>query len=359
MDRSTKNRLLREATDKPGRLLTHEKFWKLELWPYYLRRCDDLLFDNPHTGLDFSKPAPELATKIALRHPTANGAEMHLSGYSMLASGFRRTGDLGRSEEAFRLAREHLAGASPKALADHLRRYAYLRIFQQDPACFPIVDEAITINRMSGNLVTRHALGECLICRGRAYFVFEKQGEAFADYTAALNHVSIKIDEKPHYCVLHNLTVWCEKYGTDEQLDEAYENLKAALGLLGNWWGSPYPKLKLRWLLGIIDRRRGIYGRSEFVLIDVRKGLTKLKLPYEVGMISIDLALLYLKTGQLRKIGPLIKETAATFRRIGADEAANEALDILRRANQLNEPLLERVREMFFNLAQPIPVIST
>ncbi len=359
MDRSTKNRLLREAAEHPGRLLTHEKFWKLEFWPHYLRRCDDLLFDNPRTGLDFCKPAPELATKIASRYPTANGAEMHLLGHSYVGGGYRRNDDFRSAKEAFRLAREHLDGASPKALAEHLRRYAYLLIFQQDPVCFSTIDEAITINRMSGNLVTRHALGECLICRGRAFFVFEKQGEAFADYTAALSHVSLKIDIKPHYCVLHNLTVWCVKYGTDAQLDEAYNNLKAALGLLGNWWGSPYPKLKLRWLMGIIDSRRGVSGRAEFVLIDVRKGSVKLKLPYEVGMISIDLALLYLKTGQHRKIGPLIKETAATFRRISADEAAKEALDILRRSKQLNEPLLERVREMFFSLAQPIPSIAT
>ncbi|MCP3962146.1 MAG: hypothetical protein GY719_30250 [bacterium] len=358
MDRSTKNRLLREAAENPGLLLTREKFWKLELWPHYLRRCDDILFNDPRAGLNFCKPAPQLAAKIAERHPSANGADLFLLGYSYQASGYRRNDDLGRAEEAFRLARNHTDGASQKALAEHLRRYAYLRIFQQDPACFAIIGEAITINRMRGNLVTRHALGECLICRGRAYFVFGKQGDAFADYTAALNHVSLKIDPKPHYCVLHNLTVWAVKYGTDKQLDQAYENLKAALGLLGNWWGSPYPKLKLRWLMGIVDGRRGVSGRAEFVLIDVRKGLVKLKLLYEVGMISIDLALLYLKTRQHQKIAPLVKATAATFRSIGANAAANEALDIWRQAERLDEELLLEVREMFFAQAQPIPTIA-
>ncbi len=357
MDRSTKNRLLREARQEPGVLLKNKKFWKMELWPHYLRRCDDLLFNDPRAGLDLCKPAPQLAAKIAASTPSANGADLLLLGYSYLAGAYRRNDDFGRAEEAFSLAREHTDSASAKALAEHLRRLAYLRIFQQDPECFPIIDEAITINKR-GSLVTRHALGECLICRGRAFVVFNQHGRSFQDYTAALNHVSIKIDPKPYYCVLHNLTTWCVEYGTDEQLDAAYDNLKAALELLGSWWGSPYPKLKLRWLLGIINMRRGVFGRAEFVLIDARTGLIKLKLPYEVGMISIDLALLYLRQGQFQRIGPLLQETAATFRRIGAEAKAVEALAVWRQAEALDEELLIKTRELFFSQAQPMPTAT-
>lgn len=252
MDRSYRNRLLREAVEDPSRLLRREKFWKLELWPHYLRRCDDIVFADPAAGLELSKPAPQFAARIAENSPDASGPDLMLLGYSYRASAYRRVDDYGRAEEAMEEASRFRDSASPKALAEHLRRLAYLRLFQRDPECFPIVEEAINIHRR-GNLVNRHTLGECLICRGRAYVEFNQHGKSFADYTAALNHVSIKIDGKPYYCALHNLTNWFVIYGTDAELKIAYENLKPALVLLNTVWGRPYPKLKLRWLIAVVE----------------------------------------------------------------------------------------------------------
>ncbi len=188
--------------------------------------------------------------------------------------------------------------------------------------------------------------------------MFNRHGESFDDYTAALNHVSIKIDPKPYYCVLHNMAGWAVEYGTDEQLQTAYANLKAALGLLASWFGSAFPKLKLRWLMAVIDMRLGAFGRAQEILIDVRQGLADFRLGYEVGTISIDLALLYLRTGQTDRIGPLLRETTAIFRRIGVEAKAQEALSAWRQAERLDEPLLLMVREMFYTEAKPIPTIA-
>ena len=69
MDPSYRSRLLRQAVDEPAKLLAREKFWRLELWPYYLRRCDDVVFTDPRAGLAFSEPAPEYAAKIAEGKP--------------------------------------------------------------------------------------------------------------------------------------------------------------------------------------------------------------------------------------------------------------------------------------------------
>ena len=83
--------------------------------------------------------------------------------------------------------------ASPQALAEHLRRLAYLHMVQGRPECFPVIDEAIAIHKR-GRLVHRHQLGECLLCRGHAYCEFDRPGKGLEDLSAALNHVSIKVD---------------------------------------------------------------------------------------------------------------------------------------------------------------------
>ncbi len=357
MDRSYRNRLLREAVQNPRQLTTRAKFWKLELWPHYLRRCDDILFVDPRAGLALTEPAPDLAAKIAEANPGVNGADLMLLGYSYLGGAYRRVGDYVKAEEVYRDARKFRDSASPKALAEHLRRLAYLHMFQSRPECFAVIDEAIAIHKR-GSLVHRHELGECLLCRGHAYFEFGQPGKSLEDLSAALNHVSLKIDPKPYYAALHILVDWAVVYGTDEELRVAYDYLKPALVMLNTIWGRPFPKLKLRWLIAVVEARLGHHARAEEVYLEVRKGLLKLGLVYEVGMISIDLGFLYLAQGRHLELRALIHETAAIFRRIGVETKAQEALDLWRQAEDVTEELLKNVREVFFSHANPMPSIA-
>ncbi len=115
MERRTRNRLLSDATAEPSQRGRRKKFWKLECWPHYLRRCDDVLFNDPPAGLVLTKPAPALAAKLAAKYPTANGADLLLLGHSYLGGAFRRNDDVRNAEEAFGLAGAHTDDASPKA----------------------------------------------------------------------------------------------------------------------------------------------------------------------------------------------------------------------------------------------------
>ena len=354
MDRSYKNKLLREATRNPGAVAERAKFWKLECWPYYLRRCDELLYDNPQVGLAFTRPAPALAARIDHASPGANGADLLILAYSYLGGAYRRTDDYSKAEETFKKAQTYRDSASPKALAEHLRRLAYLRICQKNAACFDIISEAIAIHKR-GNLVCRHALGECLVCRGHAYVEFGQHGKSFDDWSAALNHLSFKIDDKPWYCALHNLATWAADHGTAEQLETAHANLKPALTLLYTYRGRAFAKLKLRWLMAVIDTRLGRLERAEAVYLEVRDGLVKLELAYEIGMLQVDLGLLYLDQGRRAELAPLARETAAIFRRIGVEAKVQEALELWRQAEEIDTALLDRVRGAFARQAAPRP----
>ena len=346
MDRSHRSKLLREAVEHPDRLLTRRKFWKADLFPYFVRRCDDLLYDDPHAGLAVAKYAPKYAAKVAEANPGTNGADFMLLAFSLLGSAYRRTDDLDSADGEFQAAEPYKNSASPKALAEHLRRLAYLRLCQHDAECFEIIIEAIAIHKR-GNLVHRHELGECLLCRGHAYFEFKQPGKSLEDLSAALNHISLKIDSKAWNCALLNLAVWAVEYGTDKQLENALDNLKPAMAMLHTYRGRPVFKLKLRWLIALVDARLGAVGIAEITYLEVRRRLVEMNLAYEVGMVQIDLALLYLGQGRHVEIKPLARETAAIFRRIGAEDKAQEALEVWRRAKVVDIDLLKRVRGMF------------
>lgn len=354
MDRRYLNRLLREATKDPSLLTKRKKFWKLDFWSHYLPRCNDLLFRDPAEGLELTKPAPQLAARIAEINSKASGPDLMLMAYSYLGSAFRACGDLKSSEGAFEEAQEYRHNASPKVLAEHLRRLAYLRIIQHRPEVFPLVEEAIAIHKR-GNLVNRHELGECLLCRGHGYFAFGQPGESLEDWSAALNHISIKVDSKSYYSTLHNLAIWAAEHGTIRQLQTTFENLQPAFTILNAYWDRSLAKLKFRWLIALLHARLGAHGRAEEVFGDVRTRLIEQNLVYEVGMVSIDLALLYLQQDRLGKLEALVRETVNIFQHLRVEAKAQEALDIWRRASKPTEDLLKNVRQIFAQQTHPMP----
>ncbi len=65
-----------------------------------------------------------------------------------------------------------------------------------------------------------------------------------ADWTAALNHLSLKKGHIPYYAALHNLAVWAAHHGTPQELEDALENLKPALSLLNTYRERHFAKYK-------------------------------------------------------------------------------------------------------------------
>ncbi len=360
MDRHYAMKLLREAMRHPERLVHREKFWRPRLFDHYLRRIDDLLFRTPGRGLALARHAPAYAARVAAARPEVSGPVLQLRAHAHLGSAFRATGRYDEAGEAFREALKYETSAPAPIIADLYRRLAYLRLVQHDPECFMMIEKALSIHKL-GNLVDRHGLGECLACRGHAFYEFGQPGKSLNDLTAALNHLSLKEDPKPYYAALHNLTTWAVDHGTVTQLVAAQANLEPALSLLNSYYRRHFIKHKFRWLMAIVDRRLGHDGAAEFALAEVQAGMTRLGLPYEVGAVMIDRTELYRKQGRLNRIRPLAEEAAGVFRRLGVEAKAQEALDLLRRADEpeITEGLLQQVRSVFMSCADPMPAPAT
>ncbi len=98
------------------------------------------------------------------------------------------------------------------------------------------------------------------------------------------------------------------------------------------------------------------------MFLEVRKGLVKMGLAYEVGMVSIDLAALYLDQGRHSEVEALVRETAVLFRRLGVERQAQEALDLWRQADIREvraDGFLERLRELFAQCTEAMPAPAT
>ncbi len=354
---STRNRLLREAQADPNALLTRPKFWKPPFWPHYLRLCDDVLFDDPVTGLALTRPAPELAATICKQHPTeVNAADLMIEAHSYLAGAFRRNDDLQTAADTFTHASNYTDRASPSALAQYLRRLAYFRIVTQDTECFPLIEEGLAIYKI-GNLVKRHGIGEMLLCRGLAYTAFGQHYRAFDDWAAALHHIDVKLDPKPWYCAIHSLALNALEHDTDrELLKVARDNLESAQRGLKSFLSTRlFAALKSRWAIALIDDQLGAERHAEFELLDVRRRLADLGLTIEVGWLSIDLARMFLRQGRREDLKALTQQTVEIFTKLEVEPKAQEALTLWHQADAVDDRLLQRVRKRFYAQAKAIP----
>lgn len=358
MDSHYAAKLLRMAQKDPPRLTRQRKFWKPEFFPFYLRRCDDLLWERTDEGLEFTRQAPALAERIAESKPTVtNGADLMILAHSYLGGAFRRIEDYPSAEHQFAKAGNYRKHASPKALAEYLRRYAYLCIFEHRLDAFEAINEAIAIHKQ-GNLVHRHQLGECLLCRGHAYQEFDQLGKCLDDLTASLNHISLTEDPKVYYCALYNnLSVVADAEGSDEEFEDAIANLKPARLALNGYRHRQFAKYGIRWLMAVIEAKLGNFGSAEVVLRQVREGFERLKLPYDFGILQIDLALIYLAQGRRQEIRQLVQQTAQLFRSLGKEANTENALDLWRQTftQKVTQTSLKEARDRFFRRKQPIP----
>ncbi len=361
MDRHYAMELLREAIRHPGRLITRAKFWKPELFEHFLERCNELSFRVPREGLALAEHGPAYAARVAAANPECSGPVLLLQAHTYLGSAYRRVCDYERAEAVFRKALQYRVHAPGPVVAELYLRLAYLRIAQRDPEAFQLIEEAIAILKR-GNLVDRHDLGRCLICRGIGFFEFKQPGKSIEDLTAALNHLSLRKGPRAYYSALHNLTTWAVDHGSRQQLEAALANLKPSLSILNSYNRRHYAKLKHRWLIALVDARLDHDGAAEMAYLDIQTGFERLGMPYEVGMVAIDRGLLYRKQGRFDELKTLATETAAVFRRIGTEPAAQEALDLWRQADIREvraDGFLERLRELFAQCTEAMPAPAT
>lgn len=327
MDPHYASKLLRQVLKNSERLVQEKKFWKVGFFDRYLGRAEKLLTESPEEALRFLTPAPGFAAKLAEAHPTANGADFMIQAHSYLGDTLRHLADYRGAEAEFAAAATYRYRASPAALALYLRFYAMLCVYRSQPEAFDLLGEAIAIHKR-GNLVHRHELGKCLICRGIAYYHFNQPGRILGDFTAALNHLSIAENPMPYYAALHNLATYSVLYGTEDDVRQAVDNLKPARVLLSAQRRHSYAKLCMRYLLALLDFRLGKHASAELTLGEVAQAFHRQKLPFEVGLVQIDLARLYLAQGRREELRALVRDTDRLFRELGNERNAEAALGL-------------------------------
>jgi tetratricopeptide (TPR) repeat protein len=338
-----------------GELLRVEEVLSEETFFDFVEACNELTFENPKEGLELARHAPALAEKVA--PGSKRPALIHMTAYAVLGSAFRAVGNYRDADKAFATAALHSKTLSDLERAELKRRMTYLRLDQRrvDEAR-ELIDEAIGSYRQDGDLKNRHFLGCCYLARGNIHCETGSMGLAVVDYTESLNHIQLKRDPKVYYSAVHNLAVALADCRDREALDRALQSLREAQQRVP-YRGRHMAKFKLKWLMGLIYTVFGLTRHAVRLLYRARDGLIELGAAYEVALISLDLALVYLdECRPAWEIEALAAETHRLFRDLSADQEALAALAIWRKAaaeKELTHQIVRTVRATVAERSKP------
>ncbi len=235
--------------------------------------------------------------------------------WGQYGNSLRVRGQLEESRLALETAEEHrVSGTGDPRLQARLLEYrAALAIFLRH------LDIAIELNEEALHLYREMGAFQLLAAAQIQSAIAHLYAGQPAAAIQILERTIPLIDAKEHEDLLlaacHNL-VYCYI-----DLDRPEEALACHLRLRDLYRDCRDPLILLRgnWLEGLLLREVGHLRNAETALTRARKGFLQRKLIYESAVISLELAELYWKTGELDKIERIVKETEATFRTLGVN----------------------------------------
>ncbi len=326
-------RLVRELDlpEQADQVVLRSKYWTPAFCWRYFERCDDLIFDDAHAGLQAAEVAPELVALVAKfsRDPEPR-APLRLRALCVLGSAFRVTGDLDQAERVYQAALSLIGRKSvpEEECANLLFRIGCLRSVQHrmDEA-LRLADESIAVYRKSRPEVRQRYLGEVLTVRGTFHQMAGQSAAAVKDWSEALSCTDPRALPRIHHVASHNLVCSLVERAVDPRaLSRVESYLSQARKFLSKRPRS-VQKLRLVWLQGLTMIRFGSTRRGEAALNSARQGLIEMQAPFDMAMVSLYLGRYLYRNRQFTKLRSLAVETVQLFKAQCTDVRAHQALE--------------------------------
>ncbi|MCP3961243.1 MAG: hypothetical protein GY719_25635 [bacterium] len=332
--KSWAKRLLREMPADPAALLRRAAYRKPPFLRLYFEHVDGLIFDDPSGAMPWAAVAPMLALAVPLDGQGGEAKREHAEnlamGHAILASAYRAAGEHDRADVEYRTALEVAdSGAVSKPVRASIgARLACLRACQyQLEEALDLATEAVELCRDAAE-----ALGLCqaLVVRGYVLSECGRFNDAIPCHAEALTLANPKqpAGARAHHAAIHDLAyALLEKESPKPAvLRGALAQVRAARKLLRRHRDS-VPRHKLGWIEGLIWWRLNLHARAEQALKVALRGFVRLALPYEIALVSLDLAALHAFFGEH---GTAALVARAAYRHCLALTADDEALAALK-----------------------------
>jgi tetratricopeptide (TPR) repeat protein len=139
-----------------------------------------------------------------------------------------------------------------------------------------------------------------------------------------------------------NLTVYLWEAGRFEEAAELFEADQALYELVQETW----LELRLTWVRGDIAGFRGDIAGAERAYLEARSGFIRQGIGYDAAMVSLDLAILYLKEGRTADVQRVAEEMLPIFQAQDVHREALAALQLFQEAARQQELTIGKALEV-------------
>ncbi|HVT61724.1 MAG TPA: hypothetical protein VHR45_25420 [Thermoanaerobaculia bacterium] len=286
-----------------------------------VEESDRHMQSDPRLALHWADLARDV---LALTPPGAGVADARAAAIVRIANAVRCQGDLraadGLFAEARRLiAQEGVAEPTIYALVDEFE--GSLRKDQRRfAAAEELLARAVTLYRAVGE---RERTAAPLLALAALYYYQHDPKRAIAITRQAEAALGPGAEPRLHLCIRHNLAIYQFELGDFAGAAAAVESNRALFAR----FPDPPTQLRLAWLEGKIAAGLGETARAADAFALVRDGFVACEAPYEAAMVSLDLALVYLRQARWSDLRRLAEEIAP---QLAARDVHPEALAALR-----------------------------
>ena len=217
-----------------------------------------------------------------------------------------------------------------------------------------LLDCVYTIYQHEGDT---HGAARTFISKGMASNYALEPEEAIGFLVEGIRQIDPEHDPKLVLAAVHGL-LWCL---VDSGFAAEANRLLAEARPIYEVHGQHFDQLRRLWLEGRIAAHLGEEARAEFFLHQVREGFKEVDQAYDVALISLDLAALWLHQGRTLEIKELIDEMITIFRARSIHREALGALLMLKKAFETDQATAALLRTVTTELwrAERSPVRRT
>lgn len=327
-----------------------ERFAQPPTIRFLIQRSHGLRYQDTEGMLhlaQLAKDAAEACTEAAAGS-TRRLADLQAEGWRQLGNAFRICGQLPQAENAFDRAQRYCAAGTgdPVLRACLLEQRASLSVFQR------LFDQAVDLNSQAGQIYCElgelHKLAGTMIQQAIAWLYSGKPEQAIDVLNKSIPLIDRERDPYLLLAACHNLV---QSYLDLDRPDQALSLYFECKDLYKEFTDALL-LLRMSWQEGRLLRDLGYLEGAEQALIRAREGFLQRSLAYEAAVVSLDIAGVYVKMGQLEKLEQTISATIPIFQslRIGRETLA-AVLQICQVAQRQSEAL-ELIRTLTNRLEQ-------
>ena len=275
-------------------------------------------------------------------------ADMKAQGWRQYGNSLRVGGRIREAEAAFNRAQRYCEEGTgdPPLRARLFAQMVSLRIFQRRfEDAIQLADEAGRIYREIGQT---NSLASVMVQRALASLYSGEPEEAARTLNRAIPLIDPQGDPHLLLAACHNLVRCYIDLDRPEQALSLYFDAQD----LYHEFRDPLILLRASWQEGQLLRDLGHAQAAEAALLQAREGFGKRELLYEVALVSLDLASVYVRQGDAAKLEQTVMETVPIFRALGVDREALASLLQLRQLVQHGRQAFELIKLLSSQIEQ-------